>query len=287
MDFREAIAMYYDLSISGMAAEGKKDLPALDTFWRTTLPGLLRERQNEDKEKACWLTKAELVQVMKWKLTRGKMRPLMNLVQGNDPATVKRISKVALTAAQAGDIAGAITLMSGPELKGIGPATASAVLAAYRPELFPFMADEPTLIVLGESGGGKLKYNLAEYLKFQKAVVKKCNELDNAVKGKKNEISPGEPLTADEIGRALWCVSKAAALGKSFVERSVHTPLHLHPHPHPLTHPHLHTYIHPTYTDTDTHTHTHTHPPAPTHPHTHTHTQIYIYIYICKLPKDC
>eukprot|EP00624_Nannochloropsis_granulata_P006493 evm.model.NODE_4862_length_23170_cov_39.113380.10 len=75
------------------------------------------------------------------------------------------------------------------------------------------MADEPTLVVLGESGGGKLKYNLAEYLTFQKAVVKKCKELDKAVKGKNDETSTGGTLTADEIGRALWCVSKAAALG--------------------------------------------------------------------------
>ncbi len=246
MDFREAIATYYDLSIADMAAAGKKDLPALDAFWRITLPGLLRERQNKDKEKACWLTKAELVQVMQWKLTRGKMRPLMNLVRGNDAATVERISKAALAAAQTGDIAGAITLLSGPELKGIGPATASAVLAAYRPELFPFMADEPTLVVLGESGGGKLKYNLAEYLTFQKAVVKKCKELDKAVKGKNDETSTGGTLTADEIGRALWCVSKAAALGKSVEGRRGHTHTHMHTNPHHslLIHTHICTHTH-------------------------------------------
>jgi hypothetical protein len=214
-DFREAMARYYDASIAGMA---KKDLPVLDTFWRKTLTGLLRERQAKDKDKACWLTKDELVQVMQWKLTRGKMRPLMNLVRGNDAATVQRISKAALAAAQTGDVSGAITILSGPELKGIGPATASAVLAAYRPELFPFMADEPTLIVLGEGGGGgggeKLKYNLAEYLSFQKAVIRKCKEVNNAGKGKKGEAVAGGPLTAEEIGRALWCVSKAEALGK-------------------------------------------------------------------------
>lgn len=210
-DFQEATTIYYDASIAGMS---KKDLPALDTFWRKTLPGLLRERQAKDKDKACWLTKDELVQVMQWKLARGKMRPLMNLVRGNDAATVQRITKAGLAAANTGDVSGAITTLSGPELKGIGPATASAVLAAYRPELFPFMADEPTLIVLGGGGGGKLKYNLAEYLQFQKAVVKKCKEINNAGKGKKGEAVAGGPLTAEEIGRALWCVSKAEALGK-------------------------------------------------------------------------
>lgn len=213
-DFRQATATYYEASIAGMAKAGKKDLPALDLFWRKTLPGLLKERQA--KNKACWITKDELVQTMQWKLTRGKMRPLMNLVRGNDAATVQRISTAAMAAAQAGDISGSITLLSGPELKGIGPATASAVLAAYRPELFPFMADEPTLIVLGEGGAGKLKYNLAEYLTFQKAVLKKCQNINSAAgKGQKGEAVAGDGhLTAEEIGRALWCVSKAEALGE-------------------------------------------------------------------------
>jgi len=214
-DFREATATYYDASILGMAAAGKKELPVLDTFWRKTLPGLLTERQAKDKDKACWLTKDELVQVMQWKLTRGKMRPLMNLVRSNDPATVQRISKAAFAAAQTGDISGAITTLSGPELKGIGPATASAVLAAYRPELFPFMADEPTVIVLGEEGGGgKLKYNLAEYLAYLKTVIKKCKEINSSRKGKKGEVAAGGALTPEEIGRALWCVSRAELLGK-------------------------------------------------------------------------
>lgn len=50
------------------------------------------------------------------------------------------------------------------ELKGVGPATASAVMAAYKPTFFPFMADEGM-----KGAGGKLmpiKYTLPHYCLF-------------------------------------------------------------------------------------------------------------------------
>lgn len=147
---------------------------------------------------------------MQWKLNRGKMRPLLHLVQGNDEGTLQRLSKEALgiaaTAKTSTDIKKAIEILSRPEIKGIGPATASAVLAAYRPEVFPFMSDEATMIVLSE-GGEKLKYSLAEYVAFQSAVEAKCKVLN------KKEGEGGKGVTPEDVGRALWCLSKMETLG--------------------------------------------------------------------------
>lgn len=212
-DFRDAIDAHYQACIVAMERAGKKELVELDNFWRKTFPATLQRRQSENKGNDCWITKEELVQTMQWKLARGKMRPLMNLVRGNDSGTVERISRSALIAAQKGDISNAVTILSGAELKGVGPATASALLAAYRPDLFPFMADEPTMLVLDESGqNGKLKYNLAEYLVFQRAIIGKCREIN--VPGEKAKSGTERPLDAEEVGRALWCLNRAEALGE-------------------------------------------------------------------------
>ncbi|KAL8462815.1 hypothetical protein ACS0TY_033725 [Phlomoides rotata] len=36
-------------------------------------------------------------------------------------------------------------------LEGVGPATTSVILAAYAPDLIPFMSDEAMVVVLGDS----------------------------------------------------------------------------------------------------------------------------------------
>ena len=55
-------------------------------------------------------------------------------------------------------------------LTGVGPATASAVLAASDPARFPFMADEAMEAV---PGFGKRQYTLKHYLAFSKALARK------------------------------------------------------------------------------------------------------------------
>lgn len=87
------------------------------------------------------MTKAELYQIMKWKITRGKSRPLLHLIESNDDAIIRRVSKeafAALVAAgkpqQGGEarVREAIEIMSQKAVRGVGPATATAVLGAYR-----------------------------------------------------------------------------------------------------------------------------------------------------------
>ncbi len=92
------------------------------------------------------ITGAELSALMRWKLSKGKFRPrLQSFVDELPPDEVVRVSSEAYAlfgkssrlspdaAAKAVDI---IT-----QLKGVGPATASAVLSLYSPYL-PFMSDE-------------------------------------------------------------------------------------------------------------------------------------------------
>jgi len=69
-------------------------------------------------------------------------------------------------------------------LRGIGPATASACLAARRPERYAFMADEPLECVMGTR-----KYTLREYLDFNSKLKLKCEIIN---------------LKMEDIGKALW-----------------------------------------------------------------------------------
>lgn len=73
------------------------------------------------------------------KITRGKNRPLLHLIESNDDAVIRRVSREAFAALAKGKsgneeacVRQAIEIMAGKSVRGVGPATASAVLAAYR-----------------------------------------------------------------------------------------------------------------------------------------------------------
>eukprot|EP00850_Spirogloea_muscicola_P004344 SM000018S03709 [mRNA] locus=s18:971871:972639:+ [translate_table: standard] len=81
-------------------------------------------------------------------------------------------------------------------LKGVGPATASAVLAAYAPEAAAFMSDEAMEAVLD----GPKEYTLRRYLSFAEALQAKAKEL-----GRLQEA--GAALTTSDLERALWATA--------------------------------------------------------------------------------
>lgn len=98
-----------------------------------------------------------------------------------------------------GDLSKAVSELT--VLKGVGPATASAVLAAYAPEVAPFMSDEAMEAVLGQSKD----YSLKQYLLLANKLQEKAKELS----------SEDEQFTASDVERALWSSAVGAKLTAS------------------------------------------------------------------------
>ncbi|KAI9215928.1 hypothetical protein BC828DRAFT_409993 [Blastocladiella britannica] len=157
------------------------------------------------------LTHAHLVAVMDWKLSRGIRRPrLAALVAANTSETVTAAGSAAWAAL--GDDLYSISETSENNdtdhhqrilaavkalcvLKGVGPATASAVLASRTP-LVPFMSDE----LLAVAGITAPKYTLKEY-----AVVLKWTH-------ERTINDPGSTwkATPREVERGVWLAALQA-----------------------------------------------------------------------------
>jgi hypothetical protein len=157
-------------------AEGKpgkaEALLKLDKWYQNDLPKKIKSRGAKEAH----VTHEELVQTIKWKLARGVFRPrLKDLIQMNTPRVVLQESKKAFRAIfKRNDLEAAMGALS--NLKGVGPAMASAVLAAGVPDLAPFMADE-CLLSMGDTEG--IDYTMKEYMKLvakTQACVDRLNE---------------------------------------------------------------------------------------------------------------
>ncbi|KAL5777542.1 hypothetical protein ACOSP7_010468 [Xanthoceras sorbifolium] len=184
--WKEALSSY-QLSIESF---NKPNLISLDEFYSNELPSLLRQRNPNP-----YVTTAELSKLMQWKLTRGKWRPrLLDFVSSLDESLVKSASERAFQALP--DLNKAVSELT--VLKGVGPATASAVLAAYAPDVAPFMSDEAMEAALGNSKD----YSLKQYLLFANKLQAKAKEL----------ISEGETVTPSDVERALWSSAIRAKL---------------------------------------------------------------------------
>lgn len=116
----------------------KPNLVHLDNFYSDELPILIKQRSPNSH-----ITTPELSKLMQWKLTRGKWRPrLLDFVSALEEDVVKSASQKAFQALP--DVSKAVTELT--VLKGVGPATASAILAAYAPDVAPFMSDEVKIL---------------------------------------------------------------------------------------------------------------------------------------------
>ncbi|KAL3876088.1 hypothetical protein ACJMK2_033969 [Sinanodonta woodiana] len=150
-----------------LKTDKKKGLLDLDKWYQSELPEIIQARSEK------YITKDELCKLMKWKLTRGKFRPrLTELVQTNTDSEVEEASKKSFK--KLPNLDKAINDLT--VLKAIGPATASAVLAAGAPEHAAFMADESMMALPGLQ---PISYNLKFYLMYMdqvKAIVRKLNE---------------------------------------------------------------------------------------------------------------
>ncbi|KAK3396389.1 hypothetical protein B0T20DRAFT_269731 [Sordaria brevicollis] len=105
----------------------------------------------------------EVKTLVEWKLRHGKFRPtLMNLVSSNDPELVRSTVQDAIKQYRdKSDVSGALAILT--KLKGIGPATASLLLAVHDPDHVIFFADEAFYWLCGGGEKVPLKYNVKEY----------------------------------------------------------------------------------------------------------------------------
>ncbi len=173
--WRDALAAYPDV----VARQGVARLAELDTWYRGSLPGAIAARTPPH------VTLDELARLTEWKMARGVWRPRnLALVRGNDPALVVETSAAAL--AQVPDPAKPIATLA--KLAGVGPATASAVAAAFALEIYPFF-DE--LVAQQVPGLGPVAFTPSYYRRYAEAIRARAAEL-------------GGGWTPVMVERALW-----------------------------------------------------------------------------------
>lgn len=168
--WRKLYAKYWEVVEAKSLGKTKKSskLLDLDKWYQEELPAAIARRPER------YVTHSELVKLMEWKLTRGKFRPrLQQLVATNSEETVEMTSKKAFSLLP--DIQAAITELS--TLKALGPATASAVLAAGGPEHAAFMADEAVESI---DGLGPIKYTAKHYALYLDKMTERTKTLNKA-----------------------------------------------------------------------------------------------------------
>ncbi|XP_067407321.1 uncharacterized protein [Emydura macquarii macquarii] len=194
--WRTAFAIYGGV----LKAKGGKQnkLAELDKWYQEELPAAISGR----KEK--YLTQGEVVKLMEWKLARGKFRPrLQQLVATNSSEMVESCTRKAFQLLP--DVAAAITELS--QLKAVGPATASAILAAGAPETVAFMADAAMESIPGLT---PIQYTLKHYILYLDKIqlcVKKLNKADTET-----------TWTPHRVEMCLWAWAMAQKLCPSLLQ---------------------------------------------------------------------
>ncbi|MCJ1475279.1 hypothetical protein MMC13_003941 [Lambiella insularis] len=198
----QSLLALYDLTLAHLAStkrkpkNGQPALQELDELRYETFPARVQARRTDATASAAhgWLEKEELEQLMVWKITRGTFRPtLPALIRSNAVDTVKKTTAdgFSLYASSPPDPSAALKKLA--ELKGVGPATASLLLAVAYPGVVPFFADELLVWLRREGGGGKgekLKYDWKEYKEVREGV--------EAVRARLGGVS------AVDVERGVW-----------------------------------------------------------------------------------
>lgn len=193
-----AVRKVYALAIA--RTRKPAELAPLDDWIHSDFPTAVKARSPPH------VVASELSRVMQWKLLKGKFRPgLQRYVDELSEKAVAEASGAALKKLASGDLKGALTSLSVP-LKGVGPATASAVLSVLAPEKIAFMSDEALDSVCGSRG-----YTVQEAITLAGACVAKANEL-NAASASASAAAPDVegafPLrgkwTANMVALCIW-----------------------------------------------------------------------------------
>lgn len=172
-------------------AQGVSGLEELDRWHREELPGLLASRTPP------YITREELARVTRWKMKRGvwRQRNLL-LVEANLEEEVERTSRDAFAAVP--DPRKPVSLLV--RLGGVGPATASAALAAHSPKVYPFF-DE--LVAEQMPGLGEVAFTAPYYFRYAEMLRSRAEKLREGC----NERS----WTANDVSQALWAASGGKA----------------------------------------------------------------------------
>lgn len=179
--WRDALAGYE----AAIDARASSRLPELDRWYRHELPGAIEGRTPRR------VTLDELARVTEWKMKRGTFRARnLVLVRGNDDAEVRRASAEAIAAIP--DPRRPIARLA--ELDGVGPATASAVLAVVAPRVYPFFDEDVAKQI---ATLGKVAFTVPYYLRYAEALRVRAQGL-------------GADWSADDVARALWAVRPRA-----------------------------------------------------------------------------
>ena len=182
-DWHATLERYADT----VRAQHVNGLPEIDAWYRGKLPALLAARRPP------YVTREELEHVTVWKMKRGVWRERNRLlVIGNPPALVEQTSQQAFAATP--DPRKPVDLLS--NLAGVGPATASAVLACYAPAIYPFF-DE--LVAKQIPQLGKVAFTPAYYQRYAAALRERAAQL--------NERCNHRKWTAHDVSQALWADS--------------------------------------------------------------------------------
>ncbi len=182
-DWHAALERYADT----VRAQQVNGLPEIDAWYREELPARIAARQPLS------VTREELERVTVWKMKRGVWRERNRLlVIGNPPALVEQTSQQAFAATP--DPRKPVDILS--NLAGVGPATASAVLACYAPAIYPFF-DE--LVAKQIPPLGKVAFTPAYYQRYAAVLRERAARL--------NERCNHREWTAHDVSQALWAAS--------------------------------------------------------------------------------
>ncbi|OHE97433.1 hypothetical protein CORC01_07215 [Colletotrichum orchidophilum] len=176
-EFERLLARYEPLIKSISATKGAKPaqkiLQELDHFRFVEAPALFsqdgpKREMNHDDVKI----------LVEWKLRHGKFRPtLMKFVSSNDSSTVAETIQESIESYRStSNLSAALGILA--KLKGIGPATASLLLAVHFSERVMFFSDEGYYWLCNKGQKASLKYNMKEYESLNIEVGKLMRRLD-------------------------------------------------------------------------------------------------------------
>lgn len=180
--WHDALVRYPDV----ISRQGVSRLEFLDSWYRDELPRAIGERS------PAHVNSAELQRITEWKMARGVWRQRnLVLVRSNAPDVVEAVSRDAF--ARVDDDLVPIRILA--TLAGVGPATASAVIAAVAPDSYPFFDD---LVAAQIPGFGDVDFGLKQYGRYRDALRERAGRL-------------GTNWHATMVERALWAANGGKA----------------------------------------------------------------------------